>query len=590
MLNRSLNDVPVYLLLFILVVVFFVCRAGALPLLSNYHGDESWYTDAAIQMIQSGDYTTPRYADGTLRFRKPILSYWILVASYKILGISLFSSRLPFLLAACMLIVVTFLMSLSILGNPKAALLAAAMIASNVEIMDWSALSHPDIYQVLFLTICLWGMAHLLLKQHHATFSHALIYLGAGLAAATKGLLGIAALAYGAVFFWLQRNRKLAEVFSLKWALLGAALPFVWFASALHQHGTVVVLDFFSDQAGEKISTDFMHILWNSAIYFTGPVRWFFPWSLFALVALFVGGSFLWKSFRADDQDRAKFLSFAFWWFILMVLVFSMGKPTKARYLLPTYPLIACVLASFLSAVEYHERPSAFIVRLGKGLLIAGAAIGGITAAVGVGIDYPIVLSGLTILIVASGLLLLCRHQRVFGVCLILALFFTATYSVYDSCIHPLFRFSPAPHMSRQLADIMPNGGTVATIGIQRKFVGQLAVMLEGRFKFQRFDTYPGHENIRVFPVSLVSEHDVAPFDRRIFSVEECGQSSINLSTEQLWNAIRSGRLKTVLSQSVQRYYIVQPIPGETRLSGSLPTTNAMPDRRYDRHRPDDGI
>ena len=49
----------------------------------------------AVRMVRTGDYVTPHFADGTRRFEKPILSYWLIAASYRHLGISLFSSRLP---------------------------------------------------------------------------------------------------------------------------------------------------------------------------------------------------------------------------------------------------------------------------------------------------------------------------------------------------------------------------------------------------------------------------------------------------------------------------------------------------------------
>ena len=35
---------------------------------ARYHGDERFYTDGAIQMLESGVYGVPRFADGTLGF------------------------------------------------------------------------------------------------------------------------------------------------------------------------------------------------------------------------------------------------------------------------------------------------------------------------------------------------------------------------------------------------------------------------------------------------------------------------------------------------------------------------------------------
>ena len=62
----------------------------------KHHPDERHYTDAAVAMVQSGDYLTPRTADGGLRLKKPILTYWLVATSYRVLGISPLTSRLPF--------------------------------------------------------------------------------------------------------------------------------------------------------------------------------------------------------------------------------------------------------------------------------------------------------------------------------------------------------------------------------------------------------------------------------------------------------------------------------------------------------------
>ena len=69
-----------------LVAVFVVVH---LPLLGDYtwhHADEYLYTDAVVRMLDAGDLSTPRYADGTLRFNKPLLTYWAVAASFATFG------------------------------------------------------------------------------------------------------------------------------------------------------------------------------------------------------------------------------------------------------------------------------------------------------------------------------------------------------------------------------------------------------------------------------------------------------------------------------------------------------------------------
>jgi len=55
------------------------------PFVLNFHmhyPDEIYYRDAAIKMLQNGDYLTTYLGSGELRFKKPILTYWAVLAGF----------------------------------------------------------------------------------------------------------------------------------------------------------------------------------------------------------------------------------------------------------------------------------------------------------------------------------------------------------------------------------------------------------------------------------------------------------------------------------------------------------------------------
>lgn len=90
------------------IAIFLAACLLLINSLTLYQGDERYYTDAAIRMMQSGDYLTPYYDDGRPRFLKPILSYWPLVASFRLFGINLPASRIPSIIAGCLVIWLTY--------------------------------------------------------------------------------------------------------------------------------------------------------------------------------------------------------------------------------------------------------------------------------------------------------------------------------------------------------------------------------------------------------------------------------------------------------------------------------------------------
>ncbi len=90
------------ILLLAIFVSFF--RLGSVTL---FDVDEAVFSQATKEMVESGNWMTPTY-NGEKRYDKPILFYWLMAASYNILGINEFGARFPSAVAACVLICALF--------------------------------------------------------------------------------------------------------------------------------------------------------------------------------------------------------------------------------------------------------------------------------------------------------------------------------------------------------------------------------------------------------------------------------------------------------------------------------------------------
>jgi len=85
----------------------------------------------------------------------------VLVGSYALFGVSLFASRLPFLLAGTGLVGATWRAGLRLLRDSDAALVAAATVAACPDFLTISARSRRDILVCLFLLVGLEGFVML---------------------------------------------------------------------------------------------------------------------------------------------------------------------------------------------------------------------------------------------------------------------------------------------------------------------------------------------------------------------------------------------------------------------------------------------
>src|SRR5512135_761407 len=111
-------------LLFLLVIpaLLYVCALRAIPLLEP---DETRYSEIADQMLDSGDYVTPRL-NHVVYLEKPPLGYWATALSFKIFGENEFSSRLFAALCAWGCIFLVYRMG-TYLHDEKAGLYSAGV-------------------------------------------------------------------------------------------------------------------------------------------------------------------------------------------------------------------------------------------------------------------------------------------------------------------------------------------------------------------------------------------------------------------------------------------------------------------------------
>ena len=74
-----------------LALYLYLGRLDGTPL---QRGNEAMYASPPALMLENGDYLVPLYR-GQHFLDKPILPFWVVAASYKLLGVSVFAERLP---------------------------------------------------------------------------------------------------------------------------------------------------------------------------------------------------------------------------------------------------------------------------------------------------------------------------------------------------------------------------------------------------------------------------------------------------------------------------------------------------------------
>ncbi|MCC5939804.1 MAG: phospholipid carrier-dependent glycosyltransferase [Lunatimonas sp.] len=324
-----------------IMCVFFALIA---PFSLNFHfhyPDEMYYTDASIQMLKNRDYFTTYLGNGELRFKKPILTYWTVLAGFQIFGISPFSSRIFFLLFGTSLVGLTYLIAKTASSNKKIASTAAWIVASQPLVIFSSSRAIPDILLVCFLSLSAVGIVGLLKNPSTTSKRHLwLLYLGLGMAFAVKGLpafaLGAVAILYLAINPW---SRVSVKQLLYPPALVSAiVIGLFWFIAMYVQFGPTYLYSFFDDQVGIRVGSKI------------GQVSRHLLYGLGVLIALFTPWIFFFRrqhlpSMRETLEKNAAFLGFAISWTVAILLMTGLVSTFYDRYLLPVYPVSVVAFA-----------------------------------------------------------------------------------------------------------------------------------------------------------------------------------------------------------------------------------------------------
>ena len=489
-----------------LVALFFLLCLPLLSKVSRWRGDERFYTDAVIGMLQNGNYLIPTYSDGALRFKKPILTYWVVLASYKTLGVNYLASRLPFLLAGTAVVGLTYGFALALIRRRPEALVAAAVMASNLSVLYMSIRSTPDILLTLFILMSMLGFTKLIFRGDRSAWNYGLTYLGMALAVATKGLFGLLPVLFiiGIVLVTKPPGLRLKDL--IHGPVLLATLPVAlfWFVLAFAQHGDAAVSDFMGDQVGERFDGNKWYILSNIGVYLSSFVVQLLPWSAGALLVLVAA----WRKRRALFAGYRREMLFLALWILFLFSVFIFGNIQRTRYFLPVYPHLA-ILISLLLCAGFRDRATTLTLKrlfLTLCWLIFGAGV--VMTLAGCRIHLHLLVSG--VIISGLALFLITRISRWAPTFFMagFALLIMAFSSVSDIGVRPIFFVSAAPEITRQILLLEPAGTPVAMSGVAVTDESQIRVLSGGRVKPFKLPPNPTPEEMDHIPLLICDKRD----------------------------------------------------------------------------------
>ena len=517
-----------------------------------HYPDEIYYRDAAVKMLQNGDYLTTYLGSGELRFKKPILTYWAVLAGFKLFGVHAFGSRFFFLLAGAATVGLTYLLGKTVFGDRKIAGTAALISASNPILIFASTRSIPDVLLVLTLTGSAVGFAGLLRDGEQAKKKYLwLLYLGLALAFEVKGLPALALGGLGILYLrfnpWQRVSSK--KLLYLPALLVALIISLFWFVAMWQLYGPAFLDSFLEDQVGMRVTSRVLLLLQNGTVAALLLVGMFLPW-----VALTISNAK--DTLLTAWEENPRFFAFVLLWALAILGMGALTSKFYERYLLPVVPVLALWLAWILVRGGGLERA--------KGLKVAAVLLLSLVALL-VGVNSWVLVTrlsgGVSFVYIGLGLLFLgyCVREFLRSSVLppkvltlsILFIFFQLT---------GITRLISLPHQGSQAAEVVEKIGVDRPIGFAGNFHegSKIRMSLGATYDLVNLSRKGWKEEAKNYTYLILEDRLLSDWDTVGYTVTEVSKHLDGKSLpDLLWTRTIADRERLWEKQG-RRYYLLQ--------------------------------
>ena len=367
-------------ILLVLTVTIYIAAAARPSLLDDA---DAAHALAARAMLEQGDWAV-LHINGVAWLEKPPLHYWLVAASFALLGESAFAARLPVALAVTGLVLLVYSFGSRFFGR-RAGFYAGLVMCTGVGTFLFTRVMIPEAIYALEFTAIFYVFLRAWTGTLDPRLAAWIIPALIGLAALTRAAIGpFFPLAIIALFIWITDGwRRLFSrgispfvigalvlaIVAVPWHLVaGLRAPgFFWFYFVNEQIRRALGTRYPRDYAAVPLG-----------IWWTAHLVWFFPWSVFLPYAVReIPRPRHWRAnLNASDQARL----FLFLWAAVILLFFTLVTGSRLEYYgFGAWPAIALLIGLGLARAE--ERRDRWLPRLQMVLALTGVLVAAILGA-----------------------------------------------------------------------------------------------------------------------------------------------------------------------------------------------------------------
>ena len=413
-----------WLFLFIILAAFYLWGLGSLPLVGP---DEPRYAEVAREMFARHDLITPTLG-GLPWFEKPALLYWLMVAAYRVIGVTEYAARLGPAICGLLTAGFAYWIGKTIETTESARAVASAneeqrgeglgrysafVWLTSLGALVFSRGASFDIVLTMTVTGALACFFVWHVRPRNATDDGSRLlligfYLFIGASLLAKGLIGIV-IPFGVPgFYYLLRRESPDRKFvkSLVWGVpLAIAVAAVWFGPMFWRHGWKFIDQFIVQHHFARFVTNKYHHPEPFYFYLIVLVALALPWTIFLGAGFFSSRRWHWRGPTSIDR----LLVFICSWIAVPMVFFSISESKLTAYILPVLPAVALLVGERITCFLKAQRGD-LVLRFTGVILVGVGVFGGWYLRQRFNLNPALSLSGMSLLVV-TGTVAIVRPQ-----------------------------------------------------------------------------------------------------------------------------------------------------------------------------------
>jgi 4-amino-4-deoxy-L-arabinose transferase-like glycosyltransferase len=345
----------------LICATLYVCYFSHLGAIGFVGPDEPRYAWIARDMMETGDWVTPRLY-GKPWFEKPPLLYWGAGLCFKWFGVSEAAARLPSVVSALLATLALAWLARRLYGVETARWLLL-LLPTTVGMIGFSHAAATDMPFSAMLTIAMVCAAvvlgltrdsHMPILPRTPWLALVSFGLALGLAVLAKGPAAII-LSGGAVFFWALFTKRWRDAFRLLHPIAIAlfcvtALP--WYTLCARRNSDFLRVFLIEHNFKRYLTPEFQHV---QPFWFYAPVLLvaFLPWTALFLWSSAQGAMHLWRR-RLTQDSTWLFIC----WVVVCLIFFSISQSKLPGYILPAIPAATLLVSHLIESSPASTRRS----------------------------------------------------------------------------------------------------------------------------------------------------------------------------------------------------------------------------------------